>query len=132
MYNATDSPYKVVAFAQYKDMHAEDDHAQLAVTLGFAKKSTPRKERVACLIRHIESLKASVGIPKSLGEALEGQVTKAEFEDALDELAENAFDDQCTGTNPRAPLISDLRWLMLDAWDGLDEMKLKDWVVRDT
>jgi len=61
---------------------------------------------------------------------LEPKVSKQEYEDAVDVLAEQAFDDQCTGTNPRAPLIKDLRQLMLDAWEPLKEQDIKTWVAK--
>lgn len=102
MYNSEEAPYKVVGFAQYKKMHAADDYAHLAVTLGFAQKSTSTRQKVACLIREVEQLKSSIGIPFSMKEALAGQVTEQEFLDALDELAEFSFDDQYVRDGPLA------------------------------
>ena len=131
LYNAEEAPYKVVGFAQYKKAHAGEDYANLALTLGFAKKDMSQRERVACLVRHVEDLKASIGIPASIKEALEGKVTYDEFIKSLDELAENAFDDQCTGTSPRSPLIADLARLLRDAWDGIDEAKITAWVAEE-
>ena len=130
-FNSEEAPYKVVGFAQYKKMHAAEDYARLASSLGFADKSMSTREQVASLIRQVEVLKSSIGIPPSIKQALEGKVTQAEFLDAVDELSENAFDDQCTGTNPRAPLIKDLRELMVDAWDGMSEEKIRAWVESE-
>lgn len=121
LYNATDAPYKVVGFAQYKEAHARDDYAQLAVLLGFANTGIHQEEQVVSLVRNIEALKANIGIPACIKDALRDRVTFEEYEKALDELAENAFDDQCTGTNPRAPLIADLRKMMLEAWEPVTE-----------
>lgn len=130
MYNSEDAAYKVVGFAQYKQMHAADDYGELAVALGFVSAKKSQRERVAALVRQVESLKASIGIPSSMKAVLEPKVSKQEYEDAVDVLAEQAFDDQCTGTNPRAPLIKDLRQLMLDAWDPLEEQDIKAWVAK--
>ena len=121
LYNATDAPYKVVGFAQYKEAHARDDYAQLAVLLGFANTGIHQEEQVVSLVRNIEALKANIGIPACIKDALRDRVTFEEYEKALDELAENAFDDQCTGTNPRAPLIADLRKMMFEAWEPVTE-----------
>jgi len=65
-------------------------------------------------------LKNSVGIPKSLQEC---GVNEATFYEQLNELAEQAFDDQCTGTNPRYPLISDLKQLIEEAYYESDKHK---------
>ena len=119
LYNATDCPYKVVPFAQYKEAHAREDYAHLSVLLGFADPNASAKDQVVSLVQQIESLKSKIGIPSSMQEALAGRVTFEEYQEALDTLAENAFDDQCTGTNPRAPLINDLKQLMLDAWNPI-------------
>ena len=122
LYNATDAPYKVVAFAQYKESHARDDYAQLATLLDCkgAKATSSKIEQVVCLVRELENLKASIGIPASMKDAIGDRVTFEEYEEALVKLAEDAFDDQCTGTNPRYPLIEDLRQMMLAAWEPID------------
>lgn len=130
MYNATDAPYKVVGFAQYKEAHARDDYAQLAVLLGFSNTNVSENEQVVSLVRNIEALKASIGIPACIKDVVRAEITFEEYELALDELAENAFDDQCTGTNPRAPLIADLREMMLQAWEPVTEDTYAKFLAR--
>ncbi|KAI8114179.1 hypothetical protein M9434_002305 [Picochlorum sp. BPE23] len=122
LYNATDAPYKVVAFAQYKESHARDDYAQLATLLDCqgAKATNSKIEQVVCLVKEVEKIKASIGIPTCMKDAIGDRVSFEEYEEALVKLAEDAFDDQCTGTNPRYPLIEDLRQMMLAAWEPLD------------
>ena len=77
--------------------------------------NTP-EEKVEGLIAAIDKLKAAVGIPASIREA--GVPEKA-FYQQLDQLSELAFDDQCTGANPRYPSISEIRELYISAYEGL-------------
>ena len=74
------------------------------------------EEKVDRLIAAIEDLKQQVGIPASIKDAT--AVGEGEFMAKVDDVAEQAFDDQCTGSNPRYPLISDLRQLLIDAYRG--------------
>ena len=67
------------------------------------------------LIEGVERLKAELDIPATIGEAV-GQQHAGEYTAKLDYLAEQAFDDQCTGANPRYPLIKDLRGILATAW----------------
>ena len=67
------------------------------------------------LIEKIEQLKTTIGIPASIQDA---GVNEADFIAKLDELAEDAFDDQCTGANPRYPLIKELKQVLLDSFYG--------------
>ncbi len=73
------------------------------------------EEKVEALLEAIDQLKATIGIPASIQEA---GVNEADFLAKLDELAEDAFDDQCTGANPRYPLIAELKQVLLDSFCG--------------
>ena len=73
------------------------------------------EQKVEKLIEKIEELKKVIGIPASIQEA---GVNEADFIAKLDELAEDAFDDQCTGANPRYPLISEIKQVLLDSFYG--------------
>jgi len=72
-------------------------------------------QRVGALIGAVEGLKAQIGMPKSIRAY---GVTKEEFAKMVDEMALNAFDDQCTGTNPRWPLVTQLHQVLWDAYEG--------------
>ena len=73
------------------------------------------RERVDALVAWVEELKRTMAIPPSIREA---GVDEAAFMDRLDRIAEAAFDDQCTGSNPRFPLIGELRQILLDSYHG--------------
>jgi acetaldehyde dehydrogenase/alcohol dehydrogenase len=113
-YNATDAPFKQATFSQYKYPNAKWRYARIASYLGLPGEDEAAK--VNQLIIAIEALKQQVGIPSSLKEALGDRA--AEFQARLEELADQSFDDQCTGSNPRYPLISDLKSLLMDAYHG--------------
>jgi acetaldehyde dehydrogenase/alcohol dehydrogenase len=112
-YNATDNPAKQAAFSQYDRPQARCRYADIARHLDLPGDTTD--QRVASLIAWVEELKSILGIPASIREA---GVPEQAFLDRLDHLAEQAFDDQCTGANPRYPLIAELRQLLLDAYYG--------------
>ncbi len=112
-YNATDVPVKQGTFPQYKYPHAKASYAAMATYLGLGGKNDD--EKVANLIAAIEKLKADLQIPKSLKEY---GIDEATFLAQLDELSVKAFDDQCTGANPRYPLISEIRDLYLKVYYG--------------
>jgi acetaldehyde dehydrogenase/alcohol dehydrogenase len=112
-YNAVDIPTKQTAFSQYDRPQAKCRYAAIANFLGLGGKTDD--ERVARLIAWIDELKQQLGIPPSIQAA---GVAEADFLVAVDELAEKAFDDQCTGANPRFPLISEIRQLLLDSYYG--------------
>ncbi|EBP4576748.1 iron-containing alcohol dehydrogenase, partial [Salmonella enterica] len=71
--------------------------------------------KIEKLLAWLESIKAELGIPKSIREA---GVQEADFLANVDKLSEDAFDDQCTGANPRYPLVSELRQLLLASFYG--------------
>jgi acetaldehyde dehydrogenase/alcohol dehydrogenase len=112
-FNAVDNPRKQAAFPQYKYPNAKWRYARVADYLNLG--GTTDEEKVLLLIAAIEDLKAKVGIPASIQAA---GVTGERFYASLDAMAEQAFDDQCTGANPRYPLISELKQLYINAFEG--------------
>ncbi len=112
-FNAVENPRKQAAFSQYKYPNAKWRYARIADYLELG--GTTEDEKVELLIQAIEDLKAKVGIPKSIREA---GISENSFFASLDEMSEQAFDDQCTGANPRYPLISELKGLYIKAFEG--------------
>ncbi len=112
-YNATDAPVKQAAFPQYTYPSVKERYARIADYLKLGGKTLD--EKVDALVAAIETLKRELNIPASIKEA--GVPEKAFFA-GLDELAEEAFDDQCTGANPRYPLIAELKQLYTNAYHG--------------
>lgn len=112
-FNAVDNPRKQTAFPQYKYPNAKWRYARVADYLNLGGSNDD--EKIELLIQAIEELKAKVGIPKTIREA---GVSDLSFYATLDEMAEQAFDDQCTGSNPRYPLISELKQLYINAFEG--------------
>ena len=112
-YNAVEAPTKVGIFPQYKYPEALERYAYISEFLGFGGKTLYEKKDN--LIAEIEKLKERIGIPKSIQEYGIGE---AEFLAALDEMALDAFDDQCTGANPRYPLIEELKEIFKRAYYG--------------
>jgi acetaldehyde dehydrogenase/alcohol dehydrogenase len=113
-YNATDAPFKQAIFSQYKYPNAKYRYAQIADYLHLGGESEEKK--VELLIEAVENLKRAVNIPSSIKEVYSG--TEEEFLGAIATLAEEAFDDQCTGSNPRYPLIKDMKDLYITAYHG--------------
>ena len=113
-YNATDAPFKQATFSQYKYPNAKWRYSQIADYLLLGGET--EDEKVDLLIAAIEDLKTQVGIPKGIKDVV--SVSEAEFFAKLDDLADQAFDDQCTGSNPRYPLISDIKQLLINAYYG--------------
>jgi acetaldehyde dehydrogenase/alcohol dehydrogenase len=112
-YNANDNPTKQAAFSQYDRPKAKCRYAEIAEVLGLG--GTTNDEKVENLIRWVESVKRELEMPASIKDA---GVDEAEFVDRLDAVAVDAFDDQCTGANPRYPLISEFRAILLDSFYG--------------
>lgn len=112
-YNATDNPRKQAAFPQYKYPQAKFRYARIADHLGLGGKTT--EEKVEKLIKAVEKLKKELNIPASLKEY---GVSEKDFKAKLDEMAELAFDDQCTGANPRYPLIGEIKELYKKVFYG--------------
>jgi acetaldehyde dehydrogenase/alcohol dehydrogenase len=112
-FNAVDNPRKQAAFPQYKYPNAKTRYAKIADYLNLG--GSTEEEKVELLIAAIDELKAAVGMPKTIKEA---GVSDRKFYATLDEMSEQAFDDQCTGANPRYPLISELKQMYINAFEG--------------
>ena len=110
-YNATDAPRKQAAFSQYEYPSAKARYARIARYLDLS--GSTDDELVESLIAAIEQLKVELNIPGSIQEA---KVDEKAFMASLDQLSEMAFDDQCTGANPRFPLFAEIKQLYLQAY----------------
>ena len=113
-YNATDAPFKQAIFPQYRFPNAKHRYAEIADHLHLGGDSD--EEKVQRLIDAIETLKRQLDIPETIRETL--SETEQEFYDHLETMSEQAFDDQCTGANPRYPLIRDMKELYVLAYGG--------------
>ncbi|MDB2123998.1 bifunctional acetaldehyde-CoA/alcohol dehydrogenase [Clostridium paraputrificum] len=111
-FNATDAPTKQAAFAQYKYPNASWRYARIADHLGLG--GSTNEEKVELLIKAIEELQAKVNMPKTIKEA---GISEDAFYATLDEMVEQAFDDQCTGANPRYPLMSELKEIYIKSYE---------------
>ena len=112
-YNATDCPRKQAIFPQYKFPNAKQRYGQIAGNLKLGGKNDD--EKLENLLAAISKLKDDIEIPHSIKE---WGVPEDEFYAKLDDIVEKAFDDQCTGANPRYPLMSEIKELYLDAYYG--------------
>ena len=121
-YNSTDAPFKQTAFSQYEYPNAKERYAEIADHLGLGGHTA--EEKVDRLIDAIESLKKDLDIPACISEAIPGN--EQQFLQRVEALADQAFDDQCTGANPRYPLISDLKDLYLQAYSQKPILSGKD------
>jgi acetaldehyde dehydrogenase/alcohol dehydrogenase len=115
-FNGSEKPVKQTAFAQYKYPFAGERYAQISDFMGFGGRNL--KEKIDNLIAKVERLKTSIGIAKSIGAETRNNFSEEEFRSSVDGVAERAFDDQCTGSNPRYPLIPELKQLLLYAYEG--------------
>lgn len=112
-YNAEEQPTKMGTFPQYQYPHMLSRYATFARNLGFGGGNDT--DSLNNLINQIELLKEKVGVKKSIKEY---GISEEDFLNSLDEMSEQAFDDQCTGANPRYPLISEIKDLYLKAYYG--------------
>ena len=112
-YNSAECPPKMGTFSQYQYPHTQARYAECARFCGIQAKDDA--EAVKKLIAKIEDLKAAVGIKKTIAEY---GVDEKYFLDNLDAMVEQAFDDQCTGANPRYPLMSEIKEMYLKAYYG--------------
>lgn len=112
-YNASEAPQKMGTFSQYDHPNALHRYAEIADALNLGGNSD--QEKLENLISAVHELKHRVGIKDTIAEY---GVDEKKFLDTLDEMTECAFDDQCTGANPRYPLISELKQIYLDAYYG--------------
>ena len=112
-FNAAEVPAKMGTFPQYDHPHTLARYAEVAEALGLKGKND--KEKVDNLIKALDELKEKVGIKKTIREY---GIDEKNFLDRLDEMTEQAFDDQCTGANPRYPLMSEIKQMYLNAYYG--------------
>lgn len=118
-YNATDVPFKQAIFSQNKYPNSKWRYARIADYLNLG--GDTEEEKVQKLIAAVEDLKREVDIPSTIQEAIASQGMSDDFFFArVEEMADRAFDDQCTGANPRYPLIEDLKQLLLQAYSHGD------------
>lgn len=112
-FNASETPAKMGTFSQYDHPKTKRRYAEIAECLNLGGKNDD--EKVKNLIKSIDELKAKIGIKKSIKEY---GIDEKDFLDRLDEMVEQAFDDQCTGANPRYPLMSEIKEMYLNAYYG--------------
>ena len=112
-FNASETPVKMGTFSQYDHPHTRARYAEIADYLCLG--GTTDEEKVELLIAKINELKAQVGIKSTIKEY---GIDEETFLSTLDEMVEQAFDDQCTGANPRYPLMSELKEMYLTAYYG--------------
>ncbi|MCR5205154.1 MAG: iron-containing alcohol dehydrogenase, partial [Lachnospiraceae bacterium] len=141
-FNSKEAPHKMGTFPQYDHPKTLRRYAEIAEYLGLevkesaagkgGKKSTGKAAagkkvdeatnadyaKVEALIAAVNDLKEKIGIKKTIKDYVPDE---AEFLRTLDEMSENAFDDQCTGANPRYPLISEIKQMFLNAYYGKHE-----------
>lgn len=112
-FNASETPRKMGTFPQYGYPHTLARYAEVADYLGIKGKND--KEKLNNLIKAIDELKARVGIKPTIKDYVPDE---KDFLDRLDAMVEQAFDDQCTGANPRYPLMSEIKQMYLNAYYG--------------
>ncbi|MGN1207816.1 MAG: bifunctional acetaldehyde-CoA/alcohol dehydrogenase [Eubacteriales bacterium] len=112
-FNAAETPVKMGTFSQYDHPHTLARYAEVADYLGLGGKTD--EEKLAALIKAVNTLKKRVGIKDTIRDY---GIDEADFLARLDEMVEQAFDDQCTGANPRYPLMSEIKQMYLNAYYG--------------
>ena len=112
-FNAAEVPTKMGTFPQYDHPHTLERYCEVADALGVKGKNN--EEKLDNLIKKIDELKDRIGIKKSIKEY---GVDEKYFLDTLDQMVEQAFNDQCTGANPRYPLMSEIKEMYLKAYYG--------------
>ena len=115
-FNASNVPTKMGTFPQYDHPHTLQRYAEIADYLGIKGKTD--EEKLENLIAAIDELKEKVGIKKTIRDYVPDE---ADFLARLDDMTEQAFDDQCTGANPRYPLMSEMKQMYLNAYYGKHE-----------
>ncbi len=112
-FNASEKPAKMGTFSQYDHPHTLARYGEVAEHLGVKGKND--KEKFEGLVSLVNALKEKVGIKKCIRDY---GIDEKEFLDTLDEMTQQAFDDQCTGANPRYPLMSEIKEMYLNAYYG--------------
>ncbi len=112
-FNAAETPVKMGTFSQYDHPHTLARYAEVADYLGIKGKND--SEKLENFIKALDELKAKVGIKATIKDYV---ADEKDFLARLDEMTEQAFDDQCTGANPRYPLMSEIKQMYLNAYYG--------------
>lgn len=112
-FNAAEAPAKMGTFSQYDHPHTLARYAEVADALQLGGKTDT--EKLENLIAAVNRLKERVGIKKTIRDY---GIDEQDFLNRLDEMTEQAFDDQCTGANPRYPLMREIRQMYLNAYYG--------------
>ena len=112
-FNAEEVPTKMGTFPQYEYPHALRRYAEIADSLNLGGNTD--QEKLERLINKIDELKERVGFKKTIKDY---GISEEDFLSTLDEMSEKAFDDQCTGANPRYPLISEIKEIYLKTYYG--------------
>ena len=115
-FNSADSPAKMGTFPQYAYPHTKARYAEIADYLNLSGKTDD--EKVEGLITALDALKEKIGIKKTIRDY---EPDEEDFLNRLDSMTEQAFDDQCTGANPRYPLMSEIKQMYLNAYYGTHE-----------
>ena len=115
-FNSADSPAKMGTFPQYAYPHTKARYAEIADYLNLSGKTDD--EKVESLITALDVLKEKIGIKKTIRDYVPDE---KDFLNRLDSMTEQAFDDQCTGANPRYPLMSEIKQMYLNAYYGTHE-----------
>lgn len=115
-FNSADSPAKMGTFPQYAYPHTKARYAEIADYLNLSGKTDD--EKVEGLITALDALKEKIGIKKTIRDYVPDE---KDFLNRLDSMTEQAFDDQCTGANPRYPLMSEIKQMYLNAYYGTHE-----------
>ena len=111
-YNAS-RPTKFIAYPKYEYPHANERYAEIAKVLGLNASTT--EEGINSLIDALRKLMIEIDMPLTLKDA---GIKKDDLDRVIDYMANNAFADQCTGTNPRMPLVDELKKIYMQAYEG--------------
>ena len=120
-FNAEKAPAKMGTFPQYAYPDALARYARVARTLDL--KGDNDEQLFLAFVEKIEQIKRTLKLPSSIREAIGERATETEFLQSVDELAREAFDDQCTGANPRYPLVDEIKQLYLNAYYAKTPLK---------
>lgn len=122
-YNAAERPTRMGTFSQYEYPHAKARYAEMGRFCGFGTAADSDDVVFERFMDGIEKLKEFIGVKKTIAEY---GVDEKYFLDTLDEMSLNAFNDQCTGANPRYPLVAEIRSMYLDAYYGRPATSYED------
>ncbi len=132
-FNSAEVPAKMGTFPQYDHPHTLRRYAEVSEALGFGGNTD--QEKVDNLIKAIDELKVKIGIKPTIKDYVPDE---KDFLERLDAMVEQAFDDQCTGANPRYPLMSEIKQMYLNAYYGktfvekaVPTQDVNDFVVED-